>query len=214
MASSNKQFKSSNFVDNLYRSRKTLIQYLENEGFNCEGFKEFSLNDINTMNTMKSLDILVEQESGTKAFVKYHLEGTLRNSIYEYIDELYNVEELLTKKDNFVIILNDKPNDSITQIVRSIYERDGIFITLMNIKHLLFNVLEHKMVPHHRKLTNEEKTDIYQKYNITGDNEIPEISRFDPVANAIFMRPGELCEITRYNKTSIREKYYRICISQ
>ena len=93
--------------------------------------------------------------------------------------------------------MNDKPNDSITQIVRSIYERDGIFITLMHIKQLLFNVLEHKMVPQHRKLLEEEKADVYKKYNITGDNEIPEISRFDPVANAIFMRPGELCEITR-----------------
>ena len=63
MASSNKQFKSSNYVDNLYRSRKHSFS-IGKRRINCEGFKEFSLNDINTMNTMKSLDILVEKESG------------------------------------------------------------------------------------------------------------------------------------------------------
>ena len=57
-----------------------------------------------------------------------------------------------------------------------------------------------------------KKNDIMKKYNINKDREFPEISRFDPVATAIGVRPGQLCEITRSSETSITSKYYRICI--
>ena len=44
------------------------------------------------------------------------------------------------------------------------------------------------------------------------DNQLPEISRFDPVAQAIGMRPGNICEIIRPSKTAIYAPYYRICV--
>ncbi len=50
------------------------------------------------------------------------------------------------------------------------------------------------------------------KYNIMNDTQLPEISRFDPVAKAICIRPGEVCEIIRPSKTSIKSTYYRICV--
>ena len=51
-----------------------------------------------------------------------------------------------------------------------------------------------------------------KKYNITDKIQFPDISRFDPVARAIGLRPGQLCKITRYSKTAIETFYYRICI--
>ena len=53
---------------------------------------------------------------------------------------------------------------------------------------------------------------IKQLYNITNDSQFPEISRYDPVAQVIGIRPGQICEITRPSKTAISSKYYRICI--
>ena len=50
-----------------------------------------------------------------------------------------------------------------------------------------------------------------KKYNISRDSEIPEISRFDPVAQAIGLRPLELCEIIRPSASSITIDYYRLC---
>ena len=51
-----------------------------------------------------------------------------------------------------------------------------------------------------------------KKYNITDKVQFPDISRFDPVARAIGLRPGQLCHIIRPSKTSIKANYYRICI--
>ena len=74
------------------------------------------------------------------------------------------------------------------------------------------DILDHNQVPSHRILNDKEKKEIYKKYNVTNENEqLPTISRFDPVAVAIGMRPGQLCEIIRPSKTAIQTKYYRFC---
>ena len=53
---------------------------------------------------------------------------------------------------------------------------------------------------------------IKKKFNIVNNSQLPEISRFDPVAQSLCMRPGEVCEILRPSKTAIKSPYYRICI--
>jgi DNA-directed RNA polymerase subunit H (RpoH/RPB5) len=68
------------------------------------------------------------------------------------------------------------------------------------------------LVPPHRVLNESELILIRNKYNIMDDSQFPEISRFDPVAQAIGIRPGQVCEITRPSKTAISALYYRICV--
>ena len=60
-------------------------------------------------------------------------------------------------------------------------------------------------------MTPDEKKEVYTKYNILNDQQIPDISRFSPPVLAIGIRPGELCEITRPSKTAITAPFYRIC---
>jgi DNA-directed RNA polymerase subunit H (RpoH/RPB5) len=55
--------------------------------------------------------------------------------------------------------------------------------------------------------------EIKKKYHIDEDEQFPTISRFDPVAQAIGLRPGELCEIVRPSKTAITTLYYRMCVN-
>jgi len=80
------------------------------------------------------------------------------------------------------------------------------------LKRLQFNILKHELVPPHRVLTTAEKNAIKQRYNIMEEMQFPEISRFDPVAQAIGLRPGEVCEILRPSKTAISAPYYRLCV--
>ena len=56
---------------------------------------------------------------------------------------------------------------------------------------------------------NELGNEMKKKYNIRNDSELPEISRFDPIAQAIGIKPKQVCEITRPSKTAIETKYYR-----
>ena len=107
--------------------------------------------------------------------------------------------------------MKNEPNETTLKTLKNIWEQDGIFVIIFNIKRLQFNILEHSLVPSHFSLTEEQGNAIKLKYNIVSDDQIPDISRFSPVAQAIGLRPGQICHIIRPSKTAISADFYRIC---
>ena len=203
---------SGNIVQ-IFKSRNIILDLLHTQGYDISKYEDPSITEVHTMFQAKQMDMLLEK-SNKKAYVKYHLAKTLRTvNIYEYIDDLFNLEQILEKKDDLIIIIKDEPNEPLIKELKKILEKDGIFITVFNIERLQFNILDNEMVPPHRILSTQDANEIRKKYNITNDSQFPDISRFSPVAMAIAMRPGELCEITRSSKTAINSKFYRICSS-
>ena len=93
----------------------------------------------------------------------------------------------------------------------NLWLQDQIYVNVINIKRLQFNILNHILVPKHRVLNDEETNTFKQKYNISDNSQIPDISRFSPVAQVIGIRPGQICEITRNSKTAIDTLFYRVC---
>ena len=95
--------------------------------------------------------------------------------------------------------------------MNNIWLKDNIYFSIFNLHYYLYNILNHDLVPPHRILSKEEKETVKKKYNIVKDSQFPEISRFDPVALAIGIRPNQVCEIERPSPTSITTYYYRLC---
>jgi DNA-directed RNA polymerase subunit H len=204
---------SSSFISKLHKSRGILLDILERRGFVTEDYKYFGISEIQMMFNNKQLDMLLEnQKNKKKIYVKYHMSTLNQTKIYEYIDDIYHLEEMLKPTDELLIILKDQNiNSTLEEIMNFVYIKDKIFVNVRKIKNYLFNHLDHIYVPPHRIMTEQEKKIHYEKYKITDDNQLPEISRFDATASIIGLRPGELCEITRPSTTSILSKYYRLC---
>jgi DNA-directed RNA polymerase subunit H (RpoH/RPB5) len=204
---------SSSFISKLYKSRNILLNILEDRGFEINDYKFFGISEMQILHANKQLDMILEnQTTGEKIYVKYHLSTLNQQRIYEFIDDIYHLEELIKPNDELLIIVKDQNiNKTLEEIMNFIYVKDNIFVNVKKIEHYLFNILDHVLVPKHTRLNNTEKQKIYEKYKITNDKEMPEISRFDPVATTIGLRPGELCEIIRPSTTSIESKYYRLC---
>ena len=200
-------------IQDIFKSRNTILSLLSKQNFNVTNQSDTGFNEVNSMYKAKQLDMLLENNNNNKkVYVKYHLGKSLRPSnIYDYIDDLFTIDNVLKLEDTLIIIMKDEPNDSIKKILKQLFMKDKTFIIIFNIKRLLFNVLEHSLVPPHRVLTPEEANLIKQKYFVKSDDELPNIDRFSPVSQAIGIRPGELCEITRNSNTSIESKFYRIC---
>jgi DNA-directed RNA polymerase subunit H (RpoH/RPB5) len=128
------------------------------------------------------------------------------------IDDLFNLEEILTKDDTLYIIIKDEVNETLINELKHIWEKDGIFVVIQSIQRLQFNILNHSLVPEHKVISKIEMEEVKKRFNIIDNKMFPDISRFDPVAQAIGIRPGEVCEIKRPSKTAIKTTYYRICI--
>jgi DNA-directed RNA polymerase subunit H (RpoH/RPB5) len=211
---------SSGVVSTVYKSRKTILELMKKQKYNVEEYENFSVNEVNAMLQNKQLDMLLEKvdedtttKRKNKIYIRYYLAKTLRpQNIQEMIDDLFNLEEILTKEDTLMIVTKDDLNETITNLLKHIWEQDGILIVVQSIKRLQFNILDHILVPPHRVLTKDEVAAIKTKYNIMDDTQFPDISRFDPVAQIIGIRPGQVCEIIRPSKTAINSYYYRICV--
>ena len=187
------------------------------QGYNIKDYSNFSINEVNSMRQSNQLDMLLETNETIpkkrKIYIRYFLEKALRPAnLQELIDDLFVLTETLKKDDTLFIIIKDDPNETLINELKHIWESDGIFIVLESIKRLQFNILEHTLVPEHRVLSESEVEDIMKKYNITDKIQFPDISRFDPVARVIGLRPDQVCHIIRASKTSIEADYYRVCV--
>jgi len=213
MASQN----TSSLISQVYKSRGVILDLMKKQGYNVSEYEGFSINEVNTMKTNNQLDMILEKkmegkEETKKIYIRYYLAKTLRPSnLQEMIDDLFHVEEVLTKADTLYIVVKDDVNETLINTIKHIWESEKLFIVLQPLKWLQFNILEHILVPPHRVLTTDEAILVRKKYNIVEDSQFPDISRFDPVAQAIGIRPGDVCEIIRPSKTAISAPYYRIC---
>jgi len=162
--------------------------------------------------------LINHQTNSKKVYIKYYLSVNSTNKqirpqqLKDIIEDLYELESILTKNDTLIIIINDEPNDTIISKLKYLYDHDGIFVVIHNIKRLQFNILQHKLIPDVSILTEQEVTNLKEKYNIKNVLQLPEISRFDPLALAICMRPNEVCKITRKSATALHSEFYRVCI--
>ena len=217
MASQN----SSILISHIFNSRKILLELMEKQGYNVNDYANFSINEVNSMKQNNQLDMLLETNENKvtpenpkkKIYIRYYLAKTLRpQNIQEMVDDLFYVEEILTKQDTLFIVTNDDANETLTNLLKHIFEHDGIFIVIQSLKRLQFNILKHVLVPPHRILSKSEEIVIKERYNIMDTTQLPELSRFDPVAQSIGIRPGEICEIIRPSKTAISAYYYRVCV--
>lgn len=203
---------SNHLVNQIYNSRKYILEILEERGFDIEDYRNFTVDEIHVMVQNQQLDLLLT--TGAKqVFVKYNVVKALRpNILYDYVEDLFNIESVLTKTDELIIINKDEPNDTMLNTLKNIWINDGIKVSIINIERLQFNILKHKLVPRHTILTAVEAEEVRERYNITNDDMFPTISYFDPVCMVLGVRPDEICRIDRHSKTAIDGVFYRRCV--
>ena len=162
-----------------------------------------------------------------KAYVKFHLEKMLSTGhINDLIEDLYVLgsggevgglgistnanDTVLTEKDMLIIVTKQEVK-TMNQYLNQLFLQ-GRFIVLLSLDRLQFNILNHQYVPPHTILLKEELDEMMKKYNVADKSQLPDISRYDPVALAIGMRPGDVCKIDRPSKSAIHSTYYRVCV--
>ena len=222
-------------IISIYNSRKTILDVIKDSNMvnnileNIYNYENFNINEVEAMAKNNQLDMLFKGDDGIKishnVYVKYLLNKTSNRvpAINELVEELFEIEGILTKKDTLMIIINDEPNDSLITKLCHLYDNRGIFVVVHNIARLQRNILKHTLVPKHTIVFDEkwngpegsDKTDleiVKEKYNLKSLSQLPEISRFDPVALLIELRPGQVCKIDRHSITSVDSVYYRVCV--
>jgi DNA-directed RNA polymerase I, II, and III subunit RPABC1 len=197
----------------VFVSRRIILDTLKSRGFNVEDYEGFNSHEISTLVDKHQLDMLITNENTKKkVLVKYFMPEKLKSAhISNLVEDIYNLEDILDQDEELIIVIKDKVSDSFKEQLSKLYSNDKIFVNIFNINNFLFNIFNVSLVPKHIVMTDSEKSLIKKKYNITNDEEFPDISRYDPVSIALGLRPGQLCHIIRPSVNSIVTDYYRLC---
>lgn len=213
---------SYNLILSIYKSRETLLELLAARGFQVEKYMGYSKNEIDTMARNGTLDMMMSDNDAAptkKTYIKYFLEKTLTTQELEHImEDLYeNAEDTYrlgnNADDTLVIVTADEPNKKLQGFLSELYTRRQRFVTVFPIKRLQFNVTRHELQPREVTiLSDEERDEMMRRYNVKSLAELPEMSRFDPLALALFVRPGQVCKMVRNSPTAMLAPYYRVCL--
>ena len=205
---------SSQVISNLFKSRKILLELMKERGYSISSQENFTENEIRVMAQQKQLDFELETiEKDKKIFIKYLISTKIRNTslknyVTEFLEENPDIDPVST---DFIIILKEKPNDSLLKVVDDLYNEKQIYINLFYIKNLLFNILKHEYVPDHKIISEEDFKNIKNLYNLSSRYQLPIIHRHDPVSIVLGIRPGEVVKITRPSQTAGQYICYRCC---
>jgi DNA-directed RNA polymerase subunit H (RpoH/RPB5)/DNA-directed RNA polymerase subunit F len=198
------------------KARDTLLQYMEMQGYNVDENKDISLPEITLMMEHNQLNMSISDKDGNIAEIKYHESNkALRpNQLTALIEELRTNAVDIKKIRTLVIIIDPEPNQSVLEEVKKIYAETNLYVNIFSTLQLQYNILNHVLVPLHVKLSVSDITSMCNQYNITDmAKQLPTISRFDPVSQAIGLIPGDICRITRSTSLSIQSDYYRLCVN-
>jgi len=194
-------------IAKVYASRNVLLDILEKRGFDVSEYNGYSIAHVGSMLEHNQLDLLLSTASGKKIFVKYCLEA--RPNLDRIVEDFFPA--ILSPSDDLMLIVKDDVNDSATEFLEHLWSSSGRFISVVSMKRLQYNILNHVLVPPHTILAPDEREALLAEYRIT-PKQLPEISRFDPVATLLGMRPADICRIDRKSKTAMHSKYYRVCV--
>lgn len=191
---------------------------MERIGYDVSEYNHFSINEIDAMFAQNQLDMIVKNsETDKKMYIMYYIfsKGTKKlrpETLDEIVEELYDIENVLTKRDTLVIIVENEPNANLRSKTKYMFEKYGIFVVLHYIKRLQFNLLNHVLQPKAEILNEAETEELKKTYNLRDLQQLPEISRYDPLALAIALRPNEVVKLIRNSQTALESVYYRICV--
>ena len=74
-----------------------------------------------------------------------------------------------------------------------------------------FDIMSHELVPQHTIISEEEKKELFEKYEITPD-QLPKILDTDPVSVTIGAKPGQFVKVIRKSRTAKEAVAYRFVV--
>jgi DNA-directed RNA polymerase subunit H (RpoH/RPB5) len=221
-----------------YKSRKNILEILKRVGYDTSDYEGFDENEINTLMETNQLDMVLykydgtdtdtdtdtgrdRKRSGDKAYIKYNINTSKINCDQNFLPKINEFFEpsddetviYLNKTDTLIMVVDTEITEKIQERLKNIYENYGHFVVIHNIARLQYNILNHNKNPKSfHILSDAEATEFKQKYYIDDFKKIPEISRFDPYALAICLKPGQICKVVRTSVNSLDYDSYVYCV--
>jgi DNA-directed RNA polymerase subunit H (RpoH/RPB5) len=208
----------------LTKTRTNLIKMLQYRKIDVSTYEKFNQDELKKMLQQSlldksftnaevgPLDMIVKNPDNSHTYVKYRLDKIkTARAIESFIEQIYDTQ--LKPEDKLILVAPERINiqgSSFETMLNNFYNQKGYYVQIISLPQLLINIVNHRDVPHHEVIDENDKKELLVKYNIKQEN-LPIILRDDAMARYLGLRPGEIVRILRPSPTSGTYVSYRIC---
>jgi DNA-directed RNA polymerase subunit H (RpoH/RPB5) len=209
----------------IVRSRPTILEILDNRGYNVDAHKGISPEEIFHLsigtqnllriNAMKKADGPAPLE---RAVVMYWVDGAYRQKLEGEMGKIWKFspaagpDALDPEKDELIVILSEPYHENFHSSAVSMWSKHKARVSFFPLKNVITNPAKHVFVPPHRKLNDEERDAVVAALHLKSRFELPHIKfHADMQARVLGLIHGDVVEILRPSETCGEYKFYRVC---
>jgi hypothetical protein len=216
----------ANIVDILNRSRKTLLEILEDRGYDTAPYADISPDQIVSLSegNSRALDIVVKKKEDShapcdRAFVIFQIHDRIKNKLSTgtFMRDIYDIppdghgSNVVTRNDDLIVIYNEPYNEIFDKASLQMWQQNKARMTFFHIKQIVVNPARHVLVPAHRKISADEAKIEMERLHLTQKSQLPLIKHHDMQARILGLVPGDIVEILRPSPTAGISRILRIC---
>jgi DNA-directed RNA polymerase subunit H (RpoH/RPB5) len=222
------------YIDILYRGRVTLLDHLEDCGYDTTKYRKFSTKEIGEMleatqsyakvSAPPAFEMTVErvrpsihggaEDTEPKKCKIVYTINKIKQKIIPFTNDIIDPEQtdFDSKTTELIIITMEPVGPMFHAAAAKILMTKETRVRYFQAATLVNNALKHKLVPPHKKVSKEKEEELLKQWN-TKKSQLPFI-RFheDMPARLIGLVPGEIVEITRPSATAGETVIYRVCV--
>jgi DNA-directed RNA polymerase subunit H len=197
-------------IEDIYRSRKTLLQILESRGYETEPFQKFSPLEmaiaVPNPESISSLSFTTKNRTNASKICMVLYAKLSRQKLMTTFEDYPNEDTA-----EIIVMMMEPVADIHHALALRLYLSKRIRISFFSVFHLVNNPLDHFLVPKHEIVAKEEEEAIMKEYNMLSKSKFPLI-RFhvDPIIRLLGGVPNDIIRITRPSPSSGNTIYYRV----
>jgi DNA-directed RNA polymerase subunit H (RpoH/RPB5) len=121
------------------------------------------------------------------------------------------IKEMEKRKLSHSIIVCGSKNKTVDKVVSYDTIDPKYTVEIFEKNTLLINITKHVLVPKHRILNDTERQELFERYHIQDNSQLPKMTTVDPIARYYGLKKGQVVEITR-NEDINKHISYRIVV--
>jgi hypothetical protein len=207
------------FIDNVYRSRQTLLDILEDRGYNVEKYRKFSPAEATAAATaFPSLSFKVSKKDDESKICDVRYANISRQKLDTFFNDIDDAD---TENTEVIVMMMGPVSDAHHVVALKQYmklkesgekERRKLRVSFFSIEMIVINPMKHVLVPKHQIVPPEAHAELMNSLYITVKTKLPEIKfHVDPIARCIGAVPGDIVKITRPSSSAGESIMYRLC---
>ena len=207
------------FIDNVYRSRQTLLDILEDRGYSVEKYRKFSPVEATAAATaFPSLSFKVSKKDDETKICDVRYANISRQKLDTFFND---IDDAAAENTEVIVMMMVPVADAHHVVALKQYmklkesgekERRKLRVSFFSIEMIVINPMKHVLVPKHQIVPVAEHAELMNSLYIIAKTKLPEIKfHVDPIARCIGAVPGDIVKITRPSGSAGESIIYRLC---